>query len=701
MLSQRFLTLLLLTLALSGVSSLLHAQKWEWVNPNPHNNKLFSIFFLNSDLGWAAGESGTIMQTTDGGMHWEVQNYGRDSIHSLFFIDENTGWAIGNSGTCLHTNNGGADWTPQNTNTSRNFSSIYFVNANEGWIAGQKGVLLHTINGGQSWLEQDVPTFSDLSAISFINNQEGWVSTRTGIILRTADGGVNWSSIANANVDRINDIQFIDKKNAWAVGKDNFKGIILRSINGGITWKKLFVVDNSPELYALHFYSNDKGWVSGELGLFLQTENTGLSWDQYFFEGNGRDIFALASGDIWITNGPGNIRTSHNQGADWFNNSKGFLDNLKTTYSKDNVNIWALVEDSNKIYISNNGGVSWEESASLLQKNNACSYYHPAQGVVVGENGGIARVENKLWIHVASPTNHQLNQVKFWNSQIVWSVGDKGTILKSSNGGQDWTSLTSPTSTDLLDIFILGKRELWIVGKNGTLLHSIDAGLNWTVVPLSDEGDILSVEFINNKYGWIAGEHSLIYTTQNGGQDWIAHYLPNNLHETITNIVFTSRTNGYCIVKNSNHIYHTIDGGENWSLEYGLVNVKSRPYTHLGKSEDKTLFIAGLEGTIGKLKKPDEGIVSTSAPIQKTMETISCYPSPSQGKLYVELALLSDVSKAELIIQDVLGRQVFRQAATSEQAIIDLSFCQDGLYFLNVISSTGLLVAQRKVVIKK
>ena len=704
MLSHQTFKLLFFSLLLCCCSNAsVYAQTWKWVNPSPHNNMLFSIFFLNTDTGWAAGESGTIMKTTNGGASWEVQSYGRDSLHTLFFIDENTGWAVGNHGTCVHTIDGGENWEAQNSNTTKNITTIFFIDTNTGWIAGEEGMLMHTTNGGENWTTQSLPSFSDVSAISFINAEDGWISTTTGVIIHTSNGGNTWTSIANTNVDKINDLQFMDTKNAWAVGKNDFKGIILRSINGGVTWKKIFIVDNSPELDALHFYSNSAGWVSGELGLFMKTENTGLSWDQYFFEGSGTDIFALETGSIWLTNGSGNIRTSHNEGADWTNNTKGFLDDLSFIFTKDNLNIWALVNNSNKIYVSDDAGLSWTENYSLLQENKACYFINPNKGLAVGKNGTISRFVDNNWTHIESPVSHHLNQVKFWSSQKGWIVGNHGSILKSTNAGASWNLIESTSTNDLLDLFMLNDRDIWIVGKNGTLLHSLDAGASWIQLPLGVNEHIHAIEFINNKYGWLAGENGLIYATQNGGLNWTSQTLPNNLHETISNIAFTSITNGYCIAQNSNKIYHTTDGGENWTISYGLVNVKTKPYTYLCKSEDKTLFIAGKLGTIGKLKSEDDDFIESVYPSHSLNEYLECYPSPTTGKINLTLSSFQEFKTLKIVVFDLMGKQVLQKPFSSSALNeIDLSFYSDGLYLLSLIDNqSGILLANRKIVLGK
>jgi hypothetical protein len=57
------------------------------------------------------GFEGTILRTTDGGLHWTMQTSGttRD-LYGVSFIDANTGIVVGTDGTILRTTTGGVTW---------------------------------------------------------------------------------------------------------------------------------------------------------------------------------------------------------------------------------------------------------------------------------------------------------------------------------------------------------------------------------------------------------------------------------------------------------------------------------------------------------------------------------------------------------------------------------------------------------------
>ncbi len=74
------------------------SEDWFWQNPLPTGNKLRAVYFVNATTGWAVGELGTILRTTDGGSSWVSQTSGTtDVLVGVFFTDAMTGTAVGGS----------------------------------------------------------------------------------------------------------------------------------------------------------------------------------------------------------------------------------------------------------------------------------------------------------------------------------------------------------------------------------------------------------------------------------------------------------------------------------------------------------------------------------------------------------------------------------------------------------------------------
>lgn len=115
----------------------------------------------------------------------------------------------------------------------------------------------------------------------------------------------------------------------------------------------------------------------------------------------------------------------------------------------------------------------------------------------------------------------------------VWTVGDRGTLWISEDGGQSWKLRETNTSARLNSLCFLTDQVGWIAGgqfvpyvgiSRGTLLATKDGGETWESVKLPALPEIRHVRFFDLQQGVIVtinGESaSGIYRTQDGGATW-------------------------------------------------------------------------------------------------------------------------------------------------------------------------------------
>lgn len=294
----------------------------QWISQNSNTNqRLLTCFFLNENLGWAGGNEGCVLKTTDGGINWNYYSIGTKytihaihfadslkgwaalytftpsragyiiattdggtnwyyqyyidgfTIHNVYFYDENIGWAVGSNGIFLRTLNGGATW--QEDFVSPQWSwSLCFVNPNVGWVGdGYSGYVRKTTDGGFTWQYNSVPTYSTMYDIDFVNENVGWAVGEYGHIIKTEDGGELWSLQNNSYSQELNDVEFVNENNGWAIGMG---GIILNTTNGGTTWIQQRTYDYS-DLFAVCFPDSNNGWAVGDNGIIFHTINGGVT----------------------------------------------------------------------------------------------------------------------------------------------------------------------------------------------------------------------------------------------------------------------------------------------------------------------------------------------------------------------------------------------------------------------------------------
>ena len=186
-------TLLIVSLAFIGLSNGAKAQTpaWEWQNPLPQGNNLNSVYFTDTDNGYAVGNLGTILKTTNAGISWTAQSSGtNNSLRSVYFTDVNTGYVVDNLGTILKTTNAGTNWTAQTSGTNNSLFSVYFTDTNNGYAVGNSGTILKTTNAGISWTAQASGTNNILSSVYFTDANTGYAVGNYGTILKTTNAGV-------------------------------------------------------------------------------------------------------------------------------------------------------------------------------------------------------------------------------------------------------------------------------------------------------------------------------------------------------------------------------------------------------------------------------------------------------------------------------------------------------------------------------
>ncbi|MBK7500352.1 MAG: hypothetical protein IPI19_15030 [Ignavibacteriales bacterium] len=76
------------------ISFQINAQ-WFWQNPYPTGNNLWKVCFADTNFGTAVGFNGTILNTTNGGANWKIQESGTDVILSdVFFSNKYCGTLV-------------------------------------------------------------------------------------------------------------------------------------------------------------------------------------------------------------------------------------------------------------------------------------------------------------------------------------------------------------------------------------------------------------------------------------------------------------------------------------------------------------------------------------------------------------------------------------------------------------------------------
>ncbi len=265
-----------------------------WVRvPTPTSKWLYRCSFPDSVNGWAAGDSGIIIHTTNSGATWTVQNSHIEYfIQDLFFLNSRLGWAIANDffftgTTILTTTNSGNNWiATRYPDTTKVIYTVYFLDSLTGFMGGYYGIVLRTTNGGNSWQDMSVDSSNvshfPINKFVFLNPQYGLacggIIDVAGVIWFTTNFGQNWKSFPAAP-EPLYDVHWSDSLNAYAAGGDfEFGGSFLRSSDRGNDWDyiptNIFGVGQS-----LSFRTYKEIWIPlGFSQRYAISPDTGKTW---------------------------------------------------------------------------------------------------------------------------------------------------------------------------------------------------------------------------------------------------------------------------------------------------------------------------------------------------------------------------------------------------------------------------------------
>lgn len=278
-----------------AVMSLHSVQSQEyWLKKPPITTKwLYRVSFPDSLNGWAAGDSGIIVHTSDGGLNWEIQHSDLQYfIEDIFFLNKRLGWAISNDyytfGTIImKTTNGGDNWAfTRFPDTTLILNTVYYIDSLNGFLGGFDGAILKTTDAGFSWnrstLDSSFFIHFPFRKFSFLDNQNGiacgGIMDIAGILFKTSDAGLHWNMVDTTN-EPVNGVLYFDGTHQFAAGGDfEYGGSFLHSTNGGFHWIDSTVgIFGAGQNIALRVINEI--WIPlGFSGRWMLTQDTGKTF---------------------------------------------------------------------------------------------------------------------------------------------------------------------------------------------------------------------------------------------------------------------------------------------------------------------------------------------------------------------------------------------------------------------------------------
>ncbi len=226
-----------------------------------------------------------------------------------------------------------------------------------------------------------------------------------------------------------------------------------------------------------------------------------------------------------------------------------------------------------------------------------------------------------------------LHDVCFLGSRDGWSVGDRGTVWRTEDGGQAWELLPVPTDCVLRSACFLTDRIGWVAGGSttpftrvgvGVILSTRDGGKTWTNLARSGRPlpQLHYVRFFSPNAGVVVGEPTSefpagVITTADGGRTWQA--LEGPRHDGWRAADFLAPSIG--VVAGLEGEAARIDGGRVLDVRAGRFGLRGLYDVKLGR--DDSGWMVGDEALV--LRTHNRGVVWETPPMPLPEETRSIF----------------------------------------------------------------------------
>ena len=174
----------------------------------------------------------------------------------------------------------------------------------------------------------------------------------------------------------------------------------------------------------------------------------------------------------------------------------------------------------------------------------------------------------EVWNIVDLGISDNLVDIYFLDNQYGWIIGSSGTLIRTTNGGDDWSINTIPYQ-GLSAIQFVNENTGWIVGSNGLIINSTDGGDTWTGQEGGQNYYLDDLHFFNKLEGLICGGADAIgdprmLRTTNSGSDWNEISINIIIDPRLLSIYFIDSTIGWTTGM-WGYYFKTTNAGISWN----------------------------------------------------------------------------------------------------------------------------------------
>ena len=687
--------------------------EWEWLNPTPSPYTIADIAWASVYVVYTAGESGTVMRSSDAGSTWQVF----DRIDGVGFpllaiaaVDEHTVLAAGygedpvnrKENFVLRSADSGFTWTRIPLGTHAIVNDIAVTESGDILVAGDIGCLKRSTDAGLTWQDVDPSIGESLTGISLGEGGFGAINAWNTGVYTTTDGGLSWT--LHKAQQRFSVIEAVGAATLFAA--DTISSL-WKSTDRGVTWYQLpFVI--GAKISALAALSED---------LFL------ASTTSRYVEQRGIHIYRFIDGGMSWTSA--------------LYPDSSYLPTLTVRSIEQSPAVRVLAAGTGgALLFTDDGGVTWEFAAEpALHDLKRVNFYDEKHGCAVAAHALYITTDGgDSWtIREVDAEYNDCEQID--RDRIVAVGSDDGDAIldMSTDGGATWVRRTNNEAIGFLSVEYVNDGLIFVGGMDH-LFYTSDYGDTWLEdhhmeyvedIQINSDG----VGYALLSYG-IFREHYVIVLTFDNGRDWIPHstraldgrravvfsdstywvlypdgdlstgtgdkiHLPTRAG--VTDFHMFSKERGY-LLSRTQGMYSTTDGWQSWTHEAGWA--AGLEDIHCIQSGD--CWAVGRNGRILAKRNTATGIAGAPQAGEQGFALSASYPSPTTSTASVAMTL-PDAGWVSLTLHDLTGRRVKTleegyRSAGRHSVRFSTSGLQAGVYIYRLVTGYGTKAAKLVVV---
>ena len=640
---------------------------WCWQRPLPWGNRVNDVRFIDARNGWAVGDAGLVLKTTDGGSNWRRvrQDTGIEaSLHQVRFADAQHGWALGWDGALVRTDDGGENWMAVDAGLLPGlWTRLWVLDRSRIVVAGSPNGIPAAAyvseDGGAHW------RFSPVAPDEVTPGGTMW-SFNVEAVQRSGDLGRTWlrlegrEGFGQAYVFDDHHVVLFRFVPASSEGGDASGERLHVSRDGGASWRVTTPSRaGGAAIVPRQLSATGAGWgaalTTTDL-IWFRTDDDGATWTPLSLAGAPPGLAfyqdaAIDTQTLW-----GNV-----EGATWLGDDAG--------------RSWRALRAGGAPAapsLDGGGGLVLDTGAQKFRSTDGA---RTAQLVPGGRP-------------VDAPAE-ELMGLWFFDARRGLAMTLEGQLWDSTDGGRAWVPRAAGEAgcSDAADLHFVDASRGWL-HKCGAAWRSSDGGRSWAPLP-NAPADTAHLQFVDAQLGFAVSRRvsprlgplpafsctGALQVTRDGGDSWAA--VPTRFGSSCTTMAFGPGGVALAITAEGS-LWRSADAGASWSV-VTVPGEAPRQEARIFFLDARNVWIADTDR--GILRSHDGGITWTAGQV----------PALTPGNWFQALRFVDAsngwaVGGSGLVLATRDGGATWSRQPTGSAASLQAVFSLDG----NTVWAAGL-----------